>query len=392
MATMPEIREVPFFNYPYVFREHESAYLRIIQDVLSRGAFIMQRDLESFETNLARYLGVKHVVGVADGTMALTMALVAAGLREGDEVIVPSHTFVASAAAIRHAGGMPVLADCGRDHLIDPTSIERVLTPRTKAIMPVQLNGRTADMDAIGAIAERHHLMIIEDACQALGSRFRGRCAGTFGRAAGFSFYPAKTLGCFGDGGAVATDDEATAQTVRQLRDHGREPDGSVVRWGFNARLDNLQAAVLDFRLTHYGATIARRRALARLYHERLKDVPALLLPPGPDEDPDHFDIYQNYEIEAEERDSLQTYLATRGIQALRQWKGFAVHQFGPLQLRGEFAYTERMTGRFLLLPLNTSLSDEDVRYVCDCIEEFYLRAGGQRLGSGQEPRSARAS
>jgi dTDP-4-amino-4,6-dideoxygalactose transaminase len=265
-----------------------------------------------------------------------------------------------------------VLADCGRDHLIEPASIERVLTPRTRAIMPVQLNGRTADMVAIDKIARQHGLSVIEDACQALGSKFGDRCAGTFGRAAAFSFYPAKTLGCFGDGGAVATDDDMIAETVRRLRDHGREPDGQVRRWGFNARLDNLQAAILNLKLTDHDKEIARRRDLARLYHKRLKCIPAVMLPPGPDDDPDHFDIYQNYEIEAEARDALQAHLYARGVQTMRQWKGYALHQLEALALTGDFAYTEEMTKKFLMLPMNTSLSDEDVEFVCECIAEFY--------------------
>jgi dTDP-4-amino-4,6-dideoxygalactose transaminase len=233
------------------------------------------------------------VIGVADGTVALMMGLRAAGIGRGDEVIVPSHTFVASAAAIHHVGATPVLADCGPDHLIDAADVARKISPRTKGVMPVQLNGRTANMDGIVALAREHGLKIVEDSAQALGSKFKGRFAGTFGVAGSCSFYPSKTLGCFGDGGAVFTNDDGAAEFMRLLRDHGRATSGDVTHWGYNSRLDNVQAAVLDFKLSRYDQEIARRREIAASYQEKLNGISELVLPPAPDCDPDHFDIYQ---------------------------------------------------------------------------------------------------
>jgi dTDP-4-amino-4,6-dideoxygalactose transaminase len=365
-------KAIPFFNYPALFALEESELMPIIHDVLRRGAYIMQADLTRFETNLARYLGVKHVIGLADGTVALVTGLRAAGIRPGDEVVVPSHTFVASAAAINHVGARPVLADCGRDHLLTADAVRKKLSPRTRGIMPVQLNGRTANMDGICAIAAEHNLRIVEDSCQALGSKFRGRFAGTFGVAGTCSFYPSKTLGCFGDGGAVFTDDDDVAEHVRLLRDHGRSANGDVITFGYNARLDNLQAAVLDFKLARYDQAIAYRRRLAAIYQSRLADVPQLLLPPGPDSDPAHFDIYQNYEIEAERRDALRAHLDGKGVKTIIQWGGKTIHQFRELHLNDDVPYTEAMTARFMLLPMNTSLSESDVEYICDQIRAFY--------------------
>jgi dTDP-4-amino-4,6-dideoxygalactose transaminase len=365
-------RQIPFFNYPSLFARDEREYMDIILDVLRRGAYIMQRDLAEFEKALSRYLGVKYAIGTADGTMALTISLMASGLQPDDEVIVPSHTFVASAAAVKHAGGTPVLADCGHDHLIDPASIEKLITAKTCAIMPVQLNGRTADMDAIMEIAQKRGLSIIEDSCQALGSKFKGTFAGTFGIAGAFSFYPSKTLGCFGDGGALVTNDDSVAEKALLLRDHGRGLDGEIWCFGFNARLDNLQAAILNFKLQHYDNDIARRRELAARYHTGLKDIFALKLPPPPNADEEHFDIYQNYEIEAENRDELRVFLQQHGVSTILQWGGHTIHQFEKLGLRGDVAYTDEMTKRFMLLPMNTSLSDEDVDYICQCIRIFY--------------------
>lgn len=365
-------KTIPFFNYPALFAREEAELMPIIQDVLRRGAYIMQKDLLQFEDNLGRYLGVKHVIGVADGTVALMMGLRAAGIGTGDEVIVPSHTFVASAAAIHHVGATPVLADCGPDHLIHAADVARKVGARTKGIMPVQLNGRTANMDSIEALARQHGLKIVEDSAQALGSKFKGRFAGTFGVAGTCSFYPSKTLGCFGDGGAVFTNDDTAAEFMRLLRDHGRAASGDVTHWGYNSRLDNLQAAVLNFKLSRYDQAISRRREIAAMYDEKLRGIAGLVLPPAPDSDPEHFDIYQNYEVESDQRDALRAYLDNSGVKTIIQWGGKTIHQFADLQLNNDVPATEALTRRFFLLPMNTSLADEDVAYVCEQVLRFH--------------------
>src|SRR5262245_25128672 len=182
MTAVPETRAIPFFNYKGAFVARENEYVEIFRDIIRRGAFIQQRDLADFERRLADYLGVKHAIGVGNATDGLVMAWRAAGLRPGDEVIFPSHTMVASPASVAHAGGVPVPVDCGDDHLIDPDTIERAITPRTRAIMPVQLNGRTANMDRLQSIADVHGLFLLEASAQGLGSTFKGKHAGTFGR------------------------------------------------------------------------------------------------------------------------------------------------------------------------------------------------------------------
>jgi dTDP-4-amino-4,6-dideoxygalactose transaminase len=372
MGETAATRSVPFFNYPALFAEHKDEYLGIFADVLQRGAYIMQRDLVEFETTLAAYLGVRHAIGVADGTVALKISLQLAGVGEGDEVIVPSHTFIATAAAVHQVGGTPVLCDCGPDSMIDVASARRMVTAKTKAIMPVQLNGRTGDMDAVAALAAEFGLKIVEDSCQALGAKYRGRFAGTFGVAGSYSFFPAKTLGCFGDGGAVVLDDDAKADEARELRDHGRGKDGKVHRFGINGRLDNIQAAILHAKLKRYEETIERRRAIARIYDARLKSVPQLLLPPGPDADPIRRDIFQNYEIQADRRDALREHLTARGVGTIMQWGGHMIHQFEDLGLRFDAPYAEAMSKRYMMLPLHPMLSDDDVHYVCDSVETFY--------------------
>lgn len=365
-------RTIPFFNYPALFEAQEKELLAVITDVCRRGAYILQKDVTDFENALAVFLGVKHAFGVGNGTDALVIALRAAGIGPGDEVIVPSHTYIASAASIHFVGARPVLVECGADHMVDPKSVAQAVTRRAKAIMPVQLNGRTADMDALQTIADRHGLLIVEDAAQGLGSKFKGRCAGTFGAAGTFSFYPAKVLGCFGDGGAVVSNDDAVARQIALLRDHGRDNEGRVVAWGFNSRLDNLQAAILGFKLKNFSRDIARRRQIAAQYQSGLGDLKQLVLPPAPDANSDYFDVYQNYEIEAERRDKLKQHLETNGVRTIIQWAGTPVHQFRELGFDVRLPYTDRLFTRCLMLPMNTSLADDDVDYICDSVRDFY--------------------
>jgi dTDP-4-amino-4,6-dideoxygalactose transaminase len=381
MPTAAIAHSIPFFPYPQAFLSEEDDLMAIFRDVGRRGAFILQRDVRHFEENLARFLAARHAIGVGNATDGLLIALRAAGfapdrLEAGSEVIFSSHTMVATAAAIHFAGAIPVPVECGADHLIDPAAVEAAITPRTRAILPTQLNGRTADMDALERIRARHGLILIEDAAQALGARFRGRCAGTFGAAAAISFFPAKLLGCLGDGGAVITDDHAMAARVEALHDHGRGADGEIRGWGLNSRLDNLQAAILDYRLQKYGAVIERRRALARAYRDQLGSVEEIVLPPGPDDDPDHFDVYQNYEIEAGRRDGLRAFLEARGIGTLVPWGGKAVHQWDALGLSASLPRTEKLLERVLLLPMHAWLVEDEIAAIAGTVKEFYRARG----------------
>ena len=367
-------RNVPFFQYPAVFQKNEDKILEIVADVSRRGAFILQKDLDRFEKNLAEYIDVKYALGVANATDALYMLCRAAGLGPGDEVIFCTHTMVATAAGIHFAGATPVPVETGWDHEIDSRSVEKAITAKTKAIMPTQLNGRCADMDALRLIAEKHGLFILEDSAQALGAKYKGQFAGTFDLGGVFSFYPAKTLGCLGDGGCIVTNDDAIYEKCKLYRDHGRIDTLEVVCWCLNSRLDNLQAAILDFKLKTYDQEVERRRHIAAMYQERLKDLEEIILPPGPEDNLDWFDIYQNYEIEAQRRDDLKAFLSANGIGTLIQWGGKAVHEMKRLGFTQSLPFTEELFTRLLMLPMNTSLTDEDVDYVCDCIREFYSK------------------
>jgi dTDP-4-amino-4,6-dideoxygalactose transaminase len=372
MGTSAIQHEIPFFRYSHVFGQHREQYMAALLRVLEPGAFILQEDVRLFEQELAAYLGCKHAIGVGNATDALTIVLRAAGIGRDDEVIVPAHTFVASAAAVHWAGATPVICDIGEDNLIDPAHAESLVTSRTRAIMPVQLNGRTANMEQVLAVAARHDLQVIEDSSQALGSRYKGRCAGTWGRAGVFSFYPAKLIGAFGDAGAIVTNDDGLAAEVRLLRDHGRSGHGGEVqRWGMNSRLDTLHAAVLRVKLRHYADEVAHRRRVAEVYTAALTGIPGLWIPPGPADGGAHYDVFQNYEIRSQHRDALRAWLEQRGIRTIMQWAGKGLHQFPALGLRAHVAEADRFFKECLLLPMNSSVSDGEAHRVAEAVREF---------------------
>lgn len=365
--------KVRFVDYPAQFRKQETELMRCLHDVLAAGDLMLRQQLRDFEANLAAFVGTRYAVGMSNCTDALHLSLRAAGIGPGDEVISVSHTFVATIAAIHHTGASPVLVDIGDDHNIDVDAVERAVTARTRAIIPVHLNGRVSRMDVLQSVAQRHGLLIIEDSAQALGASFGGTRGGAFGLTGCFSFYPAKLLGALGDAGAVTTNSEEMYTKLRQLRDHGRSPDGDLSGWSFNCRMDNIQAAILDMRLRHLPENIARRRDIASMYERQLVEIAQLRRPPSPSPNGPFFDVYQNYELEAPNRDGLVTHLRQNGVEILIPWGGKAVHQFGRLGLgNARLPLTEQLFRNVLMLPMHAELTDEDVLYVCRTVQEFY--------------------
>lgn len=366
------IKSVPFFDYPRLFLDDKEELTNIFIEIGERGAFIMQKDVLEFENTLAKYTDSKYAIGVANATDGLELAWLALNLESGDEVICCSHTMLATAAAIKLSGGVPVPVELGADNLIDPDAISNAITNRTVGIMPTQLNGRTCDMGRIMAIAKKHDLYVVEDAAQALGSTFKGKHAGTFGDASAISFFPAKVMGSLGDAGAVLTNDEKMHDKLYQLHDHGRDINGEVKSWGRNSRLDNLQAAILNYRFKTYSNVINRRREIAQIYQSRLEQLHEIQLPPAPNSDPNHFDVYQNYELQANNRDKLAEYLRQNNIGTLVQWGGKAVHQWDALGYALRLPSVERFFERCLMLPINMFVTDDDVHYVADKVISFY--------------------
>jgi dTDP-4-amino-4,6-dideoxygalactose transaminase len=335
--------------------------------VINRGDFILGAEVKRFEHEFADYCGVPHAIGVDSGLSALELALRAARVGAGDEVITQANTFIATAGAIMAVGARPVLVDADDQGAIDPAAVEAAITPRTRAIIPVHLFGRICNIEPILKIAATHHLEVIEDACQAHGALLGGRRAGSFGVSAAFSFYPAKNLGAFGDGGMLVTNSAEVDRAVRELRNYGQRVKYEHVALPLNHRLDTIQAAVLRVKLPHLDAWNARRRYLADAYREHLTGLPVTL--PASDEEGRH--VYHLFVIQAVDRDGLRAALGERGIET-------GVHYPTPLHLqpvlselgygRGAFPNAERLAIHSLSLPMYPELSLEHVEQVAIAI------------------------
>lgn len=363
---------VPFVSYIAQYKGLEREIDAAIKEVLSKGDLILRHHVQDFEDDMASFLGVKYSVGVSSGTDALHLSLLAVGIGQGDEVITVAHTFVASIAAIVHSRATPVLVDVGDDMNMDAAQIEKAISPRTKAILPVHLNGHLCHMKKLITIAQEHRLLIIEDSAQALGATFDGKKAGSFGVAGCFSFYPAKLLGAAGDAGLVSTNDKGIADQIRYLRDHGRRTKDELVTYGFTNRLDNLQAAILGVKLKHVPAWIKRRREIAELYFSGLSGIPGVRLPPRSDE---HFsDVYQNYVLRVSQRDSLAAHLKEKGVETIISNPIPVHHQPGLRLSHFHLPNTERLAKEVISIPLIPEIDNGQVAYVIQTIRDFYLK------------------
>jgi dTDP-3-amino-3,4,6-trideoxy-alpha-D-glucose transaminase len=342
--------------------------------VLADGRFVLDHEVDAFEEEFAELCGVRHAVGVASGTAALTLALIAAGVNKGDEVIVPAHTYIASALAVVHAGATPSFCDVDEaTGLIDLRSAADVLTPNTAAVMPVHLYGQVCDMDAVLDFGRRHGLLVVEDAAQAHGARWKDGRAGSFGDVAGFSFYPTKNLGALGDGGAVCTNDEEIAERCRRLRNLGQKRKGEHIEAGYNERLDELQAALLRVKLPRLEAANGARRAWAALYRE--------MLPPEcrpVSEDPRGDCTYHLFPIRVDDRDSLKMRLHTLGVEtgihywpAVHRQQPFATGRFRRPKNQGpqtELGNAVRWSQEELSLPMFPELTRNEVITVAEAL------------------------
>ena len=362
---------VPFVDPRAHYRNIKSEVDAAIIDCLTKGDLVYRAQLAEFEESFAGFVGSKHCVGLNSGYHALAFSLLAAGVGPGDEVITVAHTFVATVSAIVHAGAIPVLIDVGEDYNMDPDLVEAAITPRTKAILPVHLNGRVARMDRIVAVAQKRKLVVIEDAAQAIGAKLGGRNAGTFGLTGCFSFYPFKLLGGFGDGGAITTDDPDVALMVGRYRYNGEDRrTGEYHHHGQTALLDNVQAAVLSVKLRHLPEWIEHRRRIASLYSEKLSSIPGLRLPHFPGRE--HLDVYQNYVIRTERRDELREHLKQRGVETLVHWpKPMWEHKALGLG-SPDLAQTRAICREAISLPMSAETTREHVEATAQAIGEFF--------------------
>ena len=363
---------IPLVNLTRQYQQLAPEIDAAIKGVCQRGDFILGRSVEELETQFAAYIGVRHCIGVANGTDALHLALRALGIGPGDEVILPANTFIATAQAVWACGASPVLVDCeARTATIDTSAVAAAITGRTKAIMPVHLYGQPADMDPLLALARARGLHVVEDAAQAHGAVYRGRRCGSIGIAAGFSFYPGKNLGAYGDAGAITTNDDGLAREIRLLRNLGSNEKYVHSRMGFNSRLDTVQAAVLLVKLPRLDAWNARRNELADRYRAALADCSALGMIEHAAWTSTH--AYHLFVVRALDgnRDEILKAIQAKGIGAGIHYP-IAIHQqeaFKPL-LKGvaSFPNTEQLASQIFSLPLCGDLRDEEARTVIDAV------------------------
>jgi dTDP-4-amino-4,6-dideoxygalactose transaminase len=366
---------IPFIDLGCQHRPLEEEMRSALAEVLAGGQYILGPAMVRFEEEMARLHGVRHAVGVASGTDALLLGLLGAGVRPGDEVITTPFTFVATAEVIAHAGATPVFVDIEEATFnIDPAQIEERITERTRAILPVHLYGLAADMGAIGKIAARHKLKVVEDCAQATGATFGGRLVGGLGDAGAFSFFPTKNLGALGDGGMVLTDSDTLAEKVRMLRGHGAKVRDNYELLGYNSRLDSLQAAVLSVKLRHLEEWNAQRRANAARYRELLAGVDEIALPVEP---AGCGHTYNQFSILTSRRDALREHLQRRGVPTMVYYPK-ALHQqpvFSALgYAAGDFPITERVQEEVLSLPIFPGLTGEQIATVVAAVREFFSR------------------
>ena len=368
---------VPFVNLKKQYSSIKAEVDASIARVLDSGNFILGGEVEAFEKEFASYCGAKHAVCVSSGTEALYLSLLAAGVKRGDEVITAANTAVPTATAVLMAGATPVFADASeKDFNIDPGLLEKQVTKKTKAIIPVDLYGQCADLTPVREIAEKHSIPVIEDACQAHGALYESRKAGSLCDFGCFSFYPTKNLGAYGDAGAITVNDEEKAEKLRLLRNYGQKSRYEHVSFGVNSRLDEIQAAVLRVKLRKLDGWNEQRRKLSRTYSEKLGGAVSLPL-----EMPGRKHIFHLFVVRSKLRNALQEHLSKAGVATIIHYPlpvpmqpYFAQNGFS----RGSFAVASKLSGEILSLPIYPELSGEEADFVCSSVKSFFDRRGSR--------------
>jgi dTDP-4-amino-4,6-dideoxygalactose transaminase len=364
------VKKIPYVNLKNQWKEERDELLPIIDRVLSSGRYVGGEEVEIFEENIAKFCGVEYSVALNSGTDALMFALMLLGIKKGDEVITPPNSFIASTSTIVHVGATPVFVDVLPDQNLDPSKIEDAITKNTKAIMPVHLTGRVCDMDPIMDIANRHNLIVIEDAAQAIGSKYKGKVSGSIGDIGCFSTHPLKNLNACGDGGFITTNSEKIYNQLKVLRNQGMSDRNIVNNFGTVSRMDNLQAAILNYRFSKLEYVLNKRRDNAKKYFEGIIQDKVFI----PKERSYEYNTYHTFVIQTSFRDELKEYLLRSNI-------GSAIHYPIPIHLqpatqrfgykKGDFPVTEKQSNQILTLPINQTLSNDDIERVINKINEF---------------------
>jgi dTDP-4-amino-4,6-dideoxygalactose transaminase len=364
--------KIPFLSFNAMHPPLREEMIRVFTEFYDRQYYVLGKSVEQFESDYAQFNQVKHCIGVSNGLDAIYLALKALGIGPGDEVIVPSNTFIASVLAISYTGAKPVFVEADRlTYNIDPKLIEQSITKKTKAIIPVHLYGQAAEMTQIMELANRYGLWVVEDNAQAHGAVFEGKLTGSFGHLNATSFYPGKNLGALGDAGAVTTDSLEWCEKIKSLRNYGSRIKYHNSEIGHNMRLDELQAGILSLKLQHLTAWTSQRQEIAEWYKQELKDCSAIQLP-FTHQDATH--VYHLFVIRTNRRDALQQHLTTQGIGTLIHYPipphlQEAYHSLG--HKKGDFPIAEELAKTSLSLPIWPGMTEEMVKIVCDQIKNF---------------------
>ena len=363
--------KVPFVNLGLQFQNLRDEIISKFEELSTKGSYILNAEVQRFEKNFAEYCGTRYAVGVGNGSDALSFSLLALDIGKGDEVITAPNSFIATAWTIANVSAKPVFVDVRDDYNIDPDQIEAAITPKTKAIMPVHLTGRVADMDVILDIARKHQIQVIEDAAQAVGAFYKGMKAGSFGVTGCFSLHPLKNLHVHGDGGIITTDDKSIYEYVVKIRNHGLKNRDECEFWGYNSRLDGIQAAIANIKLTHLDRWNQRFRKIASHYSKMLANHVKV-----PIDKEYEKPIYHRYIIQHPKRDSLRKYLTNKSIET-------KVNYPIPLHLQeaarslgyknGDFRNAEQQANTILSLPIYAEMEDEQVEHVINSVRSFEM-------------------
>lgn len=349
---------------------YQDEYEKAALETLRSGWYILGQKVEEFEKDFANYIGTEYSVGVANGLDALTIVFRALGIGEKDEVIIPANTFIASVMGVSINGAKPVFVDCDEYHLIDVDKIEEKITDKTKAILPVHLYGQACDMGKIKIIADKYNLFIVEDCAQSHGAKYKDKKTGAFGDASCFSFYPGKNLGCFGDGGAVNTNNKEIADRIKILRNYGSEKKYHNKEVGYNSRLDEIQAALLTVKLKHLDELTEERVKVAEKYMKNIKNDKIEL--PKIKENSTH--VWHLFVIETEDRDGFQKYMEQKGVSTMIHYPipPYLSEAYSYLKIKeGEFVNTEKKSKRIVSLPLYNGMTDDEIDYIIELVNNY---------------------
>ena len=373
--------KIPYIDFKRQYEKQEISHIKNFKQIMKKGDFVLRGEVEKFEKNVAKYLGVKYVISVNSCTDAILLTLGSLGFKKNSEIISVAHTYVATLSAIRHVGSKPILADISSDYNISPKSIEKLINKNTKAILPVHLYGHSCQMAEIMKIARKYNLLVIEDGAQSFGAKFQNKFVGTFGKAGCFSLHPLKSLGAAGDGGFIATNDKKLFNDLYRLRNHGqgKRKNGKYLKsrydidfFGFCSRLDNLQASIVNTKMKILEKNIQRRNQIAKIYNNSFQDLPLIL--PQIYKSGEYRDVFNSYVIRTKKQFKLFKYLRNKKIEVLINWPKPLYKHKGLRLGNYKLKTTEKVCKEIISLPIYPEMKQSEIKYVINTIRSFFKK------------------